>query len=463
MELSPSLQKSPATIPAILPIALSRAENILRSRLKLTAFILVSGLIGLLLAAESVRIAWATWLGESSRIADLRRAVSLDPANPNLHLRLGMAEVFSLNHSDTADGTRQLRLATELSPHETRYWSALASACQFEGKSNCAGQAIARTLALSPMAPRIHWQAANYYLWANQREDAISQFSSLLKLDPGYAGPTFRSSLAAVGDPAVVYRAVLTPASSPRLKLAYVNFLSDHGDEDYAFQVWKKIAAGHSNFGFYDADPYLEHLIGARKYEEALSVWHDLESRGLVREPANDDNLVFNGGFESVPLNAGFDWRYRQEPYVEIDFNGDHPYQGKHCLEIAFSDVENHQVEPVYQIVPVMADQTYALTAQVRSADITSGSGPRLRVTDPACPQCLNVSSDAVVGTTPWHQLALRFRTGARTSAVRVSLWRPRSLDYPTEILGTLWVDQVSLKAVAAARPDQFAQRRGNL
>ncbi|TAM79855.1 MAG: hypothetical protein EPN47_18895 [Acidobacteria bacterium] len=425
------------------------AKNFQHIRPKLAALLIVICLISLFLAAESVRIAWATRLGKSSKVADLRKAVSLDPTNPDLHYRLGMAEVFDLENPDALDGTEQLDLATHLNPRETRYWSALASACQFEGKSNCAGDAIARTLALSAMAPRIHWEAANYYLWANQQEKAFNQFRRLLELDPSYAGPTFRASLGAAGDPQVVYDAVLTPAAHPKLKLAYLNFLSSREYGDFAFHIWKALAASKTPIAFSDADQYLEDLISARKYQEALSVWNDLEIRGLVPQSDDSSNLVFNGSFEHFPLNAGFDWRYHQEPYTAVRFENRQRCAGGGCLRLDFSDVENHQDEPVYQIVPVRPDQTYLLTARVRSVNIVSDSGPRLRVTDPACQDCLTTLTNAVVGTTPWHQLTLRFRTGPQTAAVRVSVWRARSLGYPTEILGTLWVDQVSLRSEA--------------
>lgn len=423
------------------------ASNALHIRPRAAAFVVVVGLVSLLLAAESVRIAWAAQLGKSSKVADLKKAVFLDPANPNLHFRLGMAEAFDLENPDTAAGVEQLDLATRLSPHETRYWSALASACQFQGNSICAGDAISRTLSLRPMAPRIHWEAANYYLWANRQDEAFSQFRRLLDLDPAYAGASFRASLGSTSDPQLVYDSLVTPAASPKLQLAYISFTSSHNYGDFAFQIWKELVASKADIAFSDADPYLERLINDHKYDQAVSVWNDLQARGLAPQSDSGPNLVFNGGFEHIPINAGFDWRYQKDPYTTVQLATHLPSAGKRCLRIDFSDVGNHQDEPVYQIIPVRADQNYVLTAQVHSVNIVSASGPVLRVTDPVCWQCLTASTDAIMGTTPWRQITLRFRTGPRTDAVRVSIWRARSLGYPTEILGTLWLDQVSLKA----------------
>lgn len=433
----------------------------LGNRFKAVAFLLVTASFALVLAGQSVRLALATALGKSSRIAQIRKAVSLDFPNPDLHFRLGLAETYSMDPSYADSGIRQLQLATRLSPHETRYWSALASACEFEGNKVCAGNAIKKTLTLSPMAPRIHWEAANYYLWANSQPQALYQFRRLLELGPSYARATFRATIRATDDPEVVYRDVLTSTSSSNLKLAYIEFLSTHGEGDFALNLWNEVVAGKSNFTFSAADPYLEHLIGARKYREASTVWRGLEKRGVVQRPRSYGDLVFNGGFEHFPLNAGFDWRYQKSSYVAIDFEGHHPYQGKRCLQLDFRDVDNHRDEPVFQLVPVLADQTYLLTAEVRSSDLNSASTPRLRVADPDCRKCLNVTSEAIVGTTPWHQISLKFRTGPRTVLVRLSLWRARSLGFPAEILGTVWMDNVSLKAVP---PDenQLVQRQGS-
>ena len=116
-------------------------------------------------------------------------------------------------------------------------------------------------------------------------------------------------------------------------------------------------------------------------------------------------------------------------------------------MRLDFTVGQNDEYEAVYQIVPVAPDEAYLLTAYTRSESIASDSGPRLRVLDLACPACLNVSSETTVGTTPWHAVSLMFSTGPHAQVVRVSVWRPRSRSFPTEITGTFWLDAVSLKA----------------
>ena len=82
---------------------------------------------------------------------------------------------------------------------------------------------------------------------------------------------------------------------------------------------------------------------------------------------------------------------------------------------------------------------------------ITSDSGPRIRVEDPGCVQCLNVATDPSVGTTPWHELKLNFVTGPQTDIVRVSVWRPVSRTYPMDIGGEFWLSSISLTSGTSA------------
>jgi hypothetical protein len=195
------------------------------------------------------------------------------------------------------------------------------------------------------------------------------------------------------------------------------------------------------------AQSYVERLLHQGRTREALSVWQVVEKHSnSVQATDEAENLVFNGGFERAPLNAGFDWRYQNTPQVAVDFSDRSARQGQRCLRLDFTVSSNQEFEPVLELVPVSPNQEYLLEASARSQNITSDSGPRLRVLDPDCPRCLDVATDSTVGTTPWHTVRVRFSTGAETGFVRLSVWRPRSRSFPTEITGQFWLDAVSLK-----------------
>jgi len=336
-----------------------------------------------------------------------------------------------------------------LNPNNSGYWLNLASACESVRDTACADQALQRALALSPMVPAVWWFAGNHKLRTGRQEAALSCFRRLLELSPDYAAPTFDLTLHTYGNSKMILEKVVGGGKEPGLALAFAEFLSANNEFDTAHQAWTEVADSGSPFSFVAARPYLERLLSHGRYQEAGAIWLHLQRQGVIAKPegSEQDNLVYNGGFEQPPLEAGLDWRTQGSAYASVDFADSSSYEGARCLRLDFSVSQNEESEPVYQVIPVVPNQAYTLAAYVRSRDVTSDSGPRLRVTDPACPSCLDASTATTVGSTPWHPVSLNFSTGPQTQAVRVSLWRPRSQTFPAEITGTFWLDAVSLRA----------------
>jgi hypothetical protein len=412
-------------------------------------FLILAALVTLVGSVEAIKIAAVTTLEKSADVSAIQKALAMDSGNPLLHNRLSQLYGDSLEHANLTAALEEARRATALNPHKSDYWLTLASACESVSDNTCADQALERALELSPMVPQVWWVAGNHYLRTDQPEAALPCFHRLLELGPDYAAPTFDLTLRAYGSPKMILQKVVGDEKDPRLGLAFVDFVSANNQFDAAHQAWTRIADGGSQFPFVAVRPYLERLLDHGRYQEARAIWLHLERRGIIAKPADSEegNLVFNGGFEQLPLGAGFDWRSHPSSYTSVDFADPSPYAGAHCLRVDFPVGQNDEFEPVYQILPVVPKQTYTLTAYVRSRDITSDSGPRLRVTDADCPSCLDARTDTTVGSTPWHTVTQKFSAGPQTQAVRVAVWRQRSRVFPMEISGTFWLDDVSVRA----------------
>jgi hypothetical protein len=365
----------------------------------------------------------------------------------------------SLRESDRAEGLRQLRRATELSPFEARYWSDLAWVCELSNDTPCATQAVEQAVKLSPTTPQIHWAAANTFLRTGQRDAAMAEFRHLLELDPTYAPATFHICAGSLGDPQLILQKVLPPGKDPRLRLAYLQFLITNELDEQARQVWAQAVATGTPFPLPLAAPYIDHLLDLGHVEEAQGAWQDLEKLGIVPKPGADQegNLVYNGDFEQTPLGTGLDWRDQPGPSIALDLADPSAHSGKRAVRVDFTVSRNEGHMLLYQIVPVASNQAYLLTAYGRSQDITSDSGPRLQVLDPVHSAGPNVESEPTVGTTPWHQISLKFCTGPATKLVRLSLLRERGRNFPTEITGSFWLDTVVLKALGPASENACA------
>ena len=420
-------------------LGVGRIEVSLRGRSRSLPFLMGVGAVSLLLAAEMSVVGIASSFESPSTG---RLILVLDANDPQLQHRLG--QVYQ--EIDPAESVRYLRRATELSRYSRLYWSDLASACQSIGDTQCADRATEHLLKLCPMVPYYHQLAAESYLGKNRLDESLAQFRRLLELDPIYATDTWAALLTAL-EPDVIFQKVATSMDSMG-QVGYVDFLSAQGDNDAAYRIWSFVAANPGPFPLSSVQPYLEHLVNLGRIEEAAHVWQDLERRGIVKRSDVEakDNLVFNGGFEGVPLNAGFDWRTGSTNYLALDFAAPGAYHGAHCLRVDFTVGSNNEYEPVYQIVPVHSNRTYSLKAYVRSQDITSTSGPVLRVSDAQQRGFEDAISETTVGTTEWHPVSLSFSTGPETQSVRLSLWRPRGRNFPMEITGSFWLDAVTLE-----------------
>ena len=450
----------------------------LRSKLRAALFLAAVSAAALALGVEAVRISASDIALNSNDLIKLDRAVASDPDNPALRHRLGMVRLYEASPDQASEGLSELRRATKLGPNEALYWSDLASACESSRDIPCASGAMARALALSPLTPRLYWSAGNYYLRQDQQDTALSLFHRLLQLDPEYALPTFQVCLHWLGNAQLIDNELLGSNPNPALALALVDFLSARGYDGDAYAAWRQLAdraaqAGAASPALWisSVSAYLNHIIDLGREREATAVWRDLERLRVIQAPDSlpavgasespsrqEANLVFNGGFESEPLNYGFDWRYQAQPFVSAGLSTTGPHGGAACLRIEFTAPRNDECEPLYQVVAVAPNQDYEVSAFVRTEEINSGSGPRLRVVDPFCFNCLHVDAEAPLEAASWRPVRLQFATGPATQWVKLSIWRPRSRAYPSEIKGVFWLDDVRL-APAPHPPAEVARR----
>jgi hypothetical protein len=426
-----------------------RTEVDLSSPWRAAFFVIFVSLVAGILGWEVARTAGAEALLSLHRPYAFRWALALDPDNPEIHERLGQYCLYSMEYGDLQEAVRQFWRAAELNPWNAAYWFDLGTSCGTSRDETCAASAFASAVRLSPMTPRFEWGWALQLLATGKQGEALPHLRRLLALDGSYAPAVFRVSPWALARPQSALRNLLPPAGAAQLKLDYLNFLCAHGKMDAAYFVWTQALSRGAAIPFASARRFLNQLIDQGRIREATAVWRDLEASGIIPGGSDGDpsNLIYDGDFAHSPLNAGFGWRVQKSPYVEVIFRSLPSPRGNRGLRIDFMVPRNDEFRPVFQYVVVRPHTPYLLTVRVRSANISSDSGPRLRVVDPICDACLDVSTESSVGTSGTHEVSVKFKTGESTRLVRLGVWRPRTVDYPTEITGTFWLADVSLRA----------------
>jgi len=418
--------------------------------------------ISLGLGWEAIRVARVTSRLETISITDLEKALLRDPNNADLVHRLGLVYTFDPTDLNLSAAVKYLRQAVELNPHHWDYWADLGTACDFVGNVACSDEAFERAVVLNPMTPALLWSAGNHYFLTDRPERAFPYFRRLLELSPEYLDNTFRLCIRATRDPQAVYAGVVPHGKNASVRFAFLMFLSSSADYENAMKIWGQMIAGP------DRSPnmslvkhFLDFLIDHNQIQDASLVWNDLQRAGVVLPPPNSHSadLLYNGGFEGQPLNTGFDWRASNSQDLAYDFSDPSAYKGGKCLRIDFVFGRNAEYDLVNQVVRIQPSTRYQLTAYVRSDNLTSSSGPRLRVDEMGCADCTARTSDPTVGTTAWHPIDVEFMTQPQTQAVRVSFWRPKELASSQDITGTVWLDEVTLRAVDAPGPGMIQAR----
>lgn len=395
-----------------------------------------------LLAIETVHSVLPSMLAASDNIATVQTALRIDDANDRIQNRLGLLYFWS-----DLDITRALPLlhrAVQQNPYQAQYHLDLGTVCEAAGDADCAARAFMTAASLAPRTPRFQLALANHYLVTAHKPEALNALHSYLELQPQHTEPVLQNFLRAMGDPNPIWN-VLPQQSDHDLQLSFIALLSQNHDFQDANLYWAQVVQSGARIGLAPAAPYLSALEGNSQFAQMTSVWRELQNMNSVPS-AEPGNLLSNGGFESDPTNAGLDWRVNPQKYVELSFADTTAHSGRRSLSVNFAVESNLEFDLLDQIVPVSPNSSYTLSAFVQSKAITSDAGPQLRVQDLLCPTCLDVTTAGTLGSTPWHQVSTTFTTGANSHFLRLSLWRPRSRTYPSEISGQFWIDNVRLQ-----------------
>jgi len=323
-------------------------------------------------------------------------------------------------------------------PANAYRWADLGEALERAGEVEHAGYAFRRAVELGPALPQILVRNANFHFQQGEVDDGLAAASKVLKIVPDYDGALFNLFDQLADGPGSVLRHI---GSDRRAAGAYTRHVISAGPVEDATLAWDQL---HAN-GFDDTattTALLDALLKAKLYSQAQERWvkYTTEIRGDYPE----HNLLFNGDFEREPTGSAFDWRIGQINDVQVIRDKSVAYAGKVSLRIRFSGTSNISYRHLNQLTRVTPGR-YLLQAWIRSEDITTNEGPRLRVIDPESPSLVNVSSEAVTGTMGWSLITLPISVSAQTNLLEVQVIREPSLKLDNKIAGTFWLDNVSL------------------
>ena len=386
----------------------------------------------------SLRTYLATRLVAVPDVLNLQKAIRLEPANAEYRELLGRNLESSGANLDDAISTYQT--AVRLNPYEARYWLDLAGAYQVAGRTSEQEKSVEHAVEADPTTPHVAWEAANFFLVQGDQEKALRHFRVVLANDPETVDSALQLCWRATGDANQILDQALPPR--PDLYLSFLRLLVSKEEVAAAENVWNRLIGLQRTFPTKLAFPYFRLLIAKQEVTAAQTAWQQLATvnPSLQAYLPSRENLVINGGFEENVLDGGFDWWDESNPHAALAIDTDEFHGGTRSLSVTF-DGQNPPEAGIVQFIPVRPNTEYEFSAECRTEELETASGPRFAITD-AYTNAPYVLTDDSLGTNPWRLQEARFQTGPDTHLLLLKIVRQPAAPL---IRGKLWIDDLRL------------------
>ena len=369
---------------------------------------------------------------------NLQKAIRLEPSNAEYRDLLGRNLALSGESLDEA--IANYRIAVHLNPYVARYWLDLAGAYQVAGRTREQEESVERAVEADQTTPHVAWEAANFFLVQGDREKALRYFRVVLANDPDTVDSALHLCWRATEDANQILAQALPPR--PNLYLSFLRLLIYKQQTAAAKNVWNRLIGLNQAFSTKLAFPYFRFLIAQQEVAAAQTAWQQLAvlDRSIQPYLPSRENLIVNGGFEENLLNGGFDWWYESKPHVILAVDTSEFHSGTRSLSVTF-DGQSAWEAGISQFIPVKPNTDYEFSAESRSEELETASGPRFAIAD-AYTNVSYVLTDDVLGTNPWRVQHARFQTGPNTNLVLLKIVRQPAAPH---IQGKLWIDDLRL------------------
>lgn len=343
--------------------------------------------------------------------------------------------------------TAAFQEAVRLAPDRAENWAGLADALDLAGDESSARTAYKRAINLYPRSPAINWQFANFLVRQGNISDAAEPLRRAIEGDSSLRMGAFDLAWRP-GMPAQAILGIVPPMQQDGA--AYLDYLTGSKRLDPAAQVWKLLLAAPAPFSLDSAFRYFDALLAAHRVEEIDAMWAGLARHdpGKIHWQPETAQRITNGGFDAPLLGGGFGWRLMTVSGADMSLDPLVFHDAAPSLCIEFEGRRDLDFGNVVEYATAEPDTKYDFTAFTRTEWITTDSRPRIAVDDPLDHSALWSQTPELTGTNSWQEQDLQFRTGPRTRIVTVQVVRAPSQKFDNLINGTMWLDDVSLKAI---------------
>lgn len=385
----------------------------------------------------------------------LEKAIHYTPDNAWYHYLLGRFYESDLKESNLKKAVESYQGALRLNPLDNRVWIALARSYEGLGMEREADLALSKAILVNPNNSDLRWKAGVFYLLRKKVDKSFLHLREYLLLKPDGQGMVYDLSERL----AIENRYILTNLIPPSYNYYrdYLSYLISHNKLVNAREVWNVISEGQKiEKGLYLK--YIDFLISSSEYSEARHLWISaLKYFGDMKNPeplsgdSGSEDILWNGGFEKVPIGGGFDWRIGKAEGVKIFIDDDIHREGLKSLSMVFDGKHNPDLVAASQVTLLKPDKTYTLKGYIKTENLTTTNGIFIDITGHnqskgSCGKGLYKATDTVTGTNHWKEVQTDFVTPPDCNAGIISIKRQKSAKFDNKIGGSAWVDKITIK-----------------
>jgi len=157
-------------------------------------------------------------------------------------------------------------------------------------------------------------------------------------------------------------------------------------------------------------------------------------------------NQVWNGHFETEVSGGPLDWYCHPSDNSAISRVKGEGFESSTALRIDFKGADTPSFGDLGVILLTRPGESHSLSFRARSQEITSDEGVYFQLIESSTGRVL-VESVKILGTTPWTQYQESFRAPPESMLARLELRRNPSQRIDNRLSGTVWIDEVSVRA----------------
>jgi tetratricopeptide (TPR) repeat protein len=342
------------------------------------------------------------------------------------------------NRQDMAVALANLQEALRRNVSFPDRWCDVGEALLRLGRTEEARYSFSQAIALGPQSPPVFWRAAMFYTQIQELRRSQEYMGKLLELMPEYKQLVYSTYVSDRMD--VLDSLEYGIPQKSQLRQDYFRYLLM---QDLPLADLKKAWEWLQDHSLADdklAGDYVDFLSKKGEYSLAAETWR--RSAARHEDAFLKPNLVFNGGFESEPLQAGLDWRFSQPGGVRISRDSTVAFSGSSSLQIVFDGENNIDFNSVTHDI-VARPGGYHFEAWIRTSELTTDQGIGFRLVDSSGQ--MNLRTARVNGIHDWTPVDLDFTLSGAVRLLRLEVVRQPSLKFDNKISGTVWIDNVSL------------------